>query len=173
VNTGSEGVTIRPLESADEPLVRGWLDTFLRQHQDWWAVGYGRPPTASVTELVERDWQELEQASQSSAGESPRSLVAILEAEGQAVGIVQAGLRADRTVGIQIGVLQWIYLAPEARGHGLADRLMAHALAWMDARNVVGREVFVTALNPAAVALYRRHGFEVADYRMLAPVLHP
>ena len=38
----------------------------------------------------------------------------------------------------------------------------------MDAQNVSGREVFVTALNPAAVALYRRYGFEVADYRMLA-----
>ena len=126
-----------------------------------------------MPELVERDWQELEQAAA-----SPRSLVAVLEVGGlemggpevgsQMAGIVRAGLRADRTMGFQIGVLQWIYLAPEARGRGGADELMRHALAWMDARNVSGREVFVTVLNPAAVALYRRHGFEVADYRMLA-----
>ncbi|MGY2893641.1 GNAT family N-acetyltransferase [Deinococcus sp. UYEF24] len=164
---------IRPLDSRDETTVRGWLAVFLRQHQDWWAAGYGlagygQPPLAALPELVERDWQELEQAAASA-----HSLVAVLELGGEAVGIVRAGVRADRTMGFQIGVLQWIYVAPEARGQGGADELMRHALAWMDTRNVAGREVFVTALNPAAVALYRRHCFEVADYRMLARAVPP
>ena len=167
--SGRPSIT-RPLEPRDEATVRGWLAVFLRQHQDWWAAGYGQLPQAALPELVERDWQELEQAAA-----SPHSLVAVFEAGGlevggQAAGIVRAGIRADRTMGVQIGVLQWIYLAPEVRGQGGADDLMRHALAWMDTRNVSGREVFVTALNPAAVALYRRHGFEVADHRMLAPL---
>ena len=169
---------IRPLEARDETTVRGWLAVFLRQHQDWWAAGYGltgygQLPLAALPELVERDWQELEQAAA-----SVHSLVALLEPGGlepggQAAGIVRAGVRADRTMGFQIGVLQWIYVAPEVRGQGGADKLMRCALAWMDTRNVAGREVFVTALNPAAVALYRRHGFEVADYRMLARAVPP
>lgn len=158
----------RALEPRDEATVRGWLAVFLRQHQDWWAAGYGQPPLVALPELVERDWQELEQAAA-----SPHSLVAVLEVGGQAAGIVRAGIRADRTMGFQIGVLQWIYVVPELRGQGGADALMRHALAWMDTQNVSGREVFVTALNPAAVALYRRHGFEVADHRMLAPVTQP
>ena len=158
-------MSVRPLHANDEATVRGWLAVFLRQHQDWWAAGYGQLPQAALPELVERDWQELEQAAA-----SPSSLVGVLEVGGQAAGIVQAGVRADRTMGFQIGVLQWIYVAPERRGQGLADQLMRHALAWMDTRNVSGHEVFVTALNPAAVALYRRHGFEVADHRMLAPL---
>ncbi|WP_407538417.1 GNAT family N-acetyltransferase [Deinococcus radiomollis] len=158
-------MSVRPLHANDEATVRGWLEVFLRQHQDWWAAGYGLPPAAFLPELVERDWQELEQAAA-----SPSSLVGVLEVGGQAAGIVQAGVRADRTMGFQIGVLQWIYVVPERRGQGLADQLMRHALAWMDTRNVSGHEVFVTALNPAAVALYRRHGFEVADHRMLAPL---
>ena len=163
-------MSVRPLHANDEATVRGWLEVFLRQHQDWWAAGYDRQPLAALPELVERDWQELEQAAA-----SPQSLVAVLEVGGlevggQVAGIVQAGVRADRTMGFQIGVLQWIYVAPERRDQGLADQLMCHALAWMDTRNVSGREVFVTALNPAAVVLYRRHGFEVADHRMLAPL---
>jgi len=161
-------VSIRPLQADDEGRVRQWLAAYLADHQRWWAQGYGREPSADLTELAQRDWHELEQASR-----SDRHLVAVLELEGsdgrgQAAGIVRAGQRADHFQGFVIGVLQWIYVAPQGRGQGLADTLMAHALAWMDAQNVSGREVFVTALNPAAVALYRRHGFEVADYRMLA-----
>ncbi len=157
-------MSIRPLQAGDESQVRLWLAAYLAEHQRWWAQGYGRAPTADLTELVERDWQELQQASH-----SEKHLVAVLELENQAVGIVQAGQRADRFQGFVIGVLQWIYVAPEHRGQGVADELMRRALAWMDTQQVSGREVFVTALNPAAVALYRRHGFEVADYRMLGP----
>ena len=149
-------------------MIRRWLEAFLAEHQRWWAQGYGQVPTADLNELVERDWHELEQASHSG-----KHLVAVLEldepdGQGQAAGIVQAGQRADRFQGFQIGVLQWIYADPARRGQGVADGLMRHALAWMDAQQVSGKEVFVTALNPAAVALYRRHGFDVADYRMLA-----
>jgi ribosomal protein S18 acetylase RimI-like enzyme len=156
-------VTLRSLAADDEVGVCGWLTDFYRQHQDWWATGYGQRPVADVAGLVGREWQELDLAAN-----SPHSLVAVIEDDGRAAGIVQAGIRADRTMGFRIGVLQWIYLDPAARGQGLADRLMRHALAWMDQQGVSGREVFVTALNPAAVRLYRRHGFEVADYRMLA-----
>ena len=156
-------MSIRPLQADDEPQVRQWLVAYLADHQRWWAQGYGRKATADLTELARSDWHELEQASH-----SDRHLVAVLERGGQAAGIVQAGQRADRFQGFQIGVLQWICVDPARRGQGVADELMRHALAWMDAQEVCGREVFVTALNPAAVALYRRHGFEVADYRMLA-----
>lgn len=155
-------MSIRGLEARDEAQVRVWLEAHLRQHQAWWAAGYGREADASMSELVEREWHDLEEAARSA-----QRLVAVLEQDGQAAGVVLAGVRADRTVGLKLGVLQWIFVAPESRGRGHADTLMAHALAWMDAQGVGGREVFVTALNPAAVALYRRHGFEVADYRML------
>ena len=157
--------SLRPLEARDEARVRGWLEAHLSQHRAWWAAGYGQEGVAPMAELLEREWHDLEEASQ-----SPQRTVAVLEQDGQATGIVLAGTRADRTMGIQIGVLQWIFVAPEGRGRGHADALMTHALAWMDARGVAGREVFVTALNAAAVSLYRRHGFEVGDYRMLARV---
>ena len=162
-------MTLRPLLLSDEATVRGWLAVFLAQHQAWWSEGYGRAPQVNSAELVEREWQELQ-----AAAASERRLVAVLEGPGPGgsgpipLGIVQAGVRADRTLGFQIGVLQWIYLDPEARGRRLADELMRRALAWMDAQGVSGREVFVTVSNPAAVRLYRRHGFEVADHRMLA-----
>jgi len=156
-------VTLRPLEARDEAPVRSWLEAHLSQHQEWWAAGYGRAPTAGLPDLMERERHDLQEAAQ-----SPQRSVAVLEHDGQALGIVLAGVRADRTMGLQLGVLQWIFVTPEGRGQGHADTLMRHALAWMDARGVDGREVFVTVLNPAAVALYRRHGFEVADHRMLA-----
>jgi phosphinothricin acetyltransferase len=55
-----------------------------------------------------------------------------------------------------------VYLAPQARGRGLATRLYAALLARLDDLPEVHIQVAVVALpNPASEALHRAHGFEL------------
>ncbi|GGJ82545.1 GNAT family N-acetyltransferase [Deinococcus aquiradiocola] len=157
--------TLRLLAPGDEPTVRAWLAEHLDAHRQWWQDAYGHLPVMPAPDALEREWAELQGADRSAA-----HLVTVsADLHGHPTGIVQAGVRDDRVMGLRLGVLQWIYVTPARRGHGTADRLMRHALAWMDAQGVQGREVFVTARNAAAVRLYERHGFRTTDHRMLAP----
>ncbi|GGQ93505.1 GNAT family N-acetyltransferase [Deinococcus ruber] len=158
------GVTLRALQSSDRPAVEAWLSAYLTDHLTWWTHAYGQAPVSDVAALVARDWQELSEAA--AGGER---LVVVAEQDGELLGIVRAGTRTDRYMGFRIGVLEWIYVGAAARGRGVSGHLMTHALAWMDTQDVQGREVFVTAENGAAVALYRRYGFRTVDFRMLAP----
>lgn len=53
-----------------------------------------------------------------------------------------------------------IGVRPEAQGSGIGSRLLAAGLARVDAQ---GRPAFLETSTEANVALYRRHGFEVAS----------
>ncbi len=46
---------------------------------------------------------------------------------------------------------------------------MSAALKWMGSRGCVGSEVYVSANNRAAVALYEKLGYQVSDMRLLRP----
>lgn len=56
------------------------------------------------------------------------------------------------------GELQWINIAEDLRGEGIADRLMVAMLAWFHQHNMNRICVNVTAENTAARRLYARHG---------------
>jgi ribosomal protein S18 acetylase RimI-like enzyme len=156
----------------DEADVHVWLRAYLREHLRWWSGSTGPlwsdeaiDAHLASHDLVSRDWQEILKASTSA-----RCFVQVLRGvEGGApVGLVWAELGRDRVLKIRLGVLSWIYVAPEARGQGLAGRLLDAADGWMRDQQVAAREVFVTAANEAAVRLYTAHGYSVVDHRMLA-----
>lgn len=75
-----------------------------------------------------------------------------------------------RYLGWPVGVLSWLCVEPARRGEGHASTLIEQARAWMDRRGARGREVFVTAANEGALAVYLRHGYRIVDHRMLAPI---
>ena len=151
----------RQLKKEDEATVKDWLRDYLTQHLNWWSEVYGVAPQNDLETLVKEEWAELLEAASKEemfvgvVGDSP-------------AGIVYARTRHDKYLGIKIGVIAWIYVAPEARGQTISAQLMNAASAWMKARAVRGREVFVTAENVSAVGLYERHGYSVIDHRMLA-----
>ena len=72
---------------------------------------------------------------------------------GEPVGLISAGIRDG------VGHLGALWVAPEARGRGLAVELMNTACDWLQARGCSRIELEVTQGNPAA-EIYRRLGFE-------------
>ena len=162
------------LDPGDAETVCACLDVFLRDHLRWWSAAIESEPWSPDKirrHLEERDdvgrqWRELV-----NAAEHADSFVRVAReaaAPHRRLGAIYAEVKTDRYLGGPLGVVSWIYCDPCARGQGVGRLLMEAATSWMAWRGVIAREVFVTAQNPGAVALYERFGFRSIDHRMLA-----
>lgn len=169
-------MTLRPLHTGDlhltrdKPAVYAWLRAHLRQHLETWSRAAGLPWTEAEIDaridrggLLEREWARL-----TAASEAEDQLVVVAREGLRAVGIVHALEHPDRYLALPIGMLAWIFVEPVSRGSGASDLLVAAAHDWMRARGLPAAEVFVTADNAPALALYRRNGYETADHRLIA-----
>lgn len=65
------------------------------------------------------------------------------------------------------GELAELYVEPAARGQGVASALVEAAMALFRARQVSFASVWTHPGNAAALALYRRHGFEPTEQTVL------
>jgi GNAT superfamily N-acetyltransferase len=74
---------------------------------------------------------------------------------GEAPLAIGAGLRAGETVWANA-----MYTVPEARGQGLAGRLLTAIADWARAQGIARLHLQVEADNPAARRLYGRFGFQ-------------
>ena len=83
-----------------------------------------------------------------------RPLVAILA--GAAAGLAWA--RVDALDPSRVNLFQ-VWVAPEARGHGVAGALLDAALGWTRARGARAMQLGVVCGNDAARRLYERAGF--------------
>jgi GNAT superfamily N-acetyltransferase len=163
-------VELSILTRDDANVMWPWLREHLQSHLRWWSGAHGLAWDKATVEqridarrLVHREWAELESGAQD-------GLVRVARRDGQAVGVVYAELRHDRYLGMDIGVLSWIYVVPEARGSGLSRTLIDAAYAWMISQGVVSMELYVTAPNAVAVRFYERAGLQIVDHRMMGPI---
>ena len=155
-------MTIRALKDTDQADILLWLADYLEIHRAWWSATYGVAPKISLAELIKKNWHDLLDA----VGDAEKS-VWVLESQDKPVGVVRASLDQEDYLGIKVGVLDWVYVEESARGKGAADLLLDAAHAWMSEQGALGRQVFVTAQNRAAVELYKRRGYRIIDCRML------
>lgn len=65
------------------------------------------------------------------------------------------------------GEVAEVYIRPEARGRGLATRLLAEAVALFRSRRVTFACVWTRDDNPAAMAAYRAAGFAPTEQTVL------
>ncbi|HVC23455.1 MAG TPA: GNAT family N-acetyltransferase [Candidatus Dormibacteraeota bacterium] len=65
------------------------------------------------------------------------------------------------------GEVAELYVAPEARGQGVASKLMEEAVALFTRHRVTFACVWTREANPAAVSAYRRAGFRPTDQLVL------
>ncbi|HEY4997058.1 MAG TPA: GNAT family N-acetyltransferase [Solirubrobacteraceae bacterium] len=80
------------------------------------------------------------------------------DANRRAVGFATIFWSWDTTEGARIGIMNDLYLAPEARGSGLADRLIAACRERCAARGAVRLEWMTAPENLRAQAVYTRVG---------------
>ncbi|MBE7376763.1 GNAT family N-acetyltransferase [Pseudomonas lopnurensis] len=80
----------------------------------------------------------------------------------EVAGTVQGFYKAQRHIGraAHVAYLGTLAVAPEAKGHGVAHRMMADALARLHAAGISRVELTVEADNPRAIAFYERFGFD-------------
>ncbi|MFH0241793.1 GNAT family N-acetyltransferase [Streptomyces sp. HK10] len=145
-------VTLRVLTTQDWPLWREVRRASLAE-----------APHAFKSRL--EDWDRGGEEQWRARLETPgaRHLVALLE--GRAVGMA-SGLPADGGV----RELRSVWVGPQARGHGIGDRLTAAVEAW--ARQSGGTVLRLTVIpgNDHAIALYRRNGFaDTGEFGDLLP----
>jgi len=80
----------------------------------------------------------------------------LAELQGQAVGLAWAKVDAD-DAGI-VNLFQ-LWVAPGARGQGVAAALLEAAIGWARARQAQALQLGVNCDNLAAIRLYQRSGF--------------
>ncbi|MFL6678368.1 MAG: aminoglycoside 6'-N-acetyltransferase [Burkholderiaceae bacterium] len=87
----------------------------------------------------------------------------VVDEEGLPVGLAEVSLRADPVPGTRsspVAFLEAVYVAPQARRHGLARALVTHARAWGRAQGCSEFASDALLDNPDSHALHRALGFE-------------
>ena len=90
------------------------------------------------------------------AAGSGRDCPLVAELDGEAAGLAWA--KCDQREAGLVNLFQ-MWVAPEARGQGLASLLLDSALAWAAARGASTMQLTVMCGNDAARGLYERSGF--------------
>ena len=122
-------------------------------------------PYAFASRLA--DWQGEHDRPERWRGvlELPGSHNLVAELDGVPAGQCRGGL--GETAGTAGLFSMWV--APAARGRGVADRLIAEIEGWAVRADAHELELGVTEGNAAAIALYRRHGFHDTGRRESLP----
>ncbi len=120
-----------------------------------------------------------EEGIETSAEAQHRNLLAMMKAEGSCILLVQAGdqavgfASATLTRGIEFGLaaeIEDLYVVPEARGQGLARRLMSALIDWCESEDAQEIIVVMTPKGMEAIDLpgfYRRFGFQDSDRKLM------
>lgn len=149
--------------AADWPIYRAIRLRALQDSPDAFAVTY-----AEQKQRTDQSWESRLAA----AAESADDLPLIAELDGVPVGLAWA--KADPTDGGIVEVFQ-VWVAPEARGRGIASALMREATGWARSRKARAVTLGVTKGDTPAVRLYLREGFrdtgEPAPLRPGSPLL--
>jgi [ribosomal protein S18]-alanine N-acetyltransferase len=94
----------------------------------------------------------------------PRRDYVVLEGDGGSVGSAIEGY-AGLDHGGDVADVMTVAVAPESSGRGYGDRLVGEMVRRARGRGASAVLLEVRADNPAARALYRRHGFEEISVR--------
>lgn len=139
--------TIEELTQRDWPL---WRELRL--------TALGQAPEGFKARLA--DWGHGGEVQWRERLADPRALKLVARLEGEPVGLAR-GIPAESAADEAAGVceLRSLWVAPQARGRGVADRLISAVEAWARERGARTLRLAVVPGNERALAVYRRHGF--------------
>lgn len=155
---------IDDIQPSDKEAVCLWFRQFLQDHLKWWKGCY-HTHVAPKEGLDEKQWLMLTQAQT-----DPLQLVKIARNDmGAPIGIIWAVIKDDEWFECRIGQIYWMAIAFDSKKRGVGTQLMQVTEAWFQSMHVQGKRLFVSTANEPAIQLYRKFGYAVSDYRMLAP----
>ena len=128
------------------PADRDWL---IERHRTLYAQDFGFTPDFgdSIADKLDAFL----------AGEDPSKRLWIAEDDGQRIGSIAVSGRDGSAF------LNFVLLEPSARGRGLGHALMQTALDHARAKGFTQARLETYSCLTAARALYRAHGFEIAE----------
>ncbi|MEP3277980.1 MAG: GNAT family N-acetyltransferase [Stappiaceae bacterium] len=103
------------------------------------------------------DWERLSDDEWRSRLKSTQVFVAIEGTE--PVGIMGLMRQAPSKAAHRASIIM-VYVRPDQRGTGVADRLLASLTDFASGSGIRQLELMVSAENPAAIGFYRKAGFE-------------
>ena len=168
-------VRLTKLTPDDEPTLRAWAHDFLVEHLRWWsdAGGLGWSDTAIGGHIVGHDLAERDARRLREAAARWQTNLVVVARDERPLGAIWAESTTDAFLGIEVGVIAWIYVIPAARGRGVGGTLVEAAKAWMRERGLDLVQLHVVGANAAAVRMYEKAGLRVVDFRMLGRLAAP
>jgi len=144
-------VTVRPAVADD-------LDALTQILLACWQQNYaGLLPAPTIAAMNEETahalWEQALKARQS---------VDVLEHEGEVVGVVRYTLHEGST-GAPAGMIESLYVHPEAQGIGAGRTLLTHAVEQLRLAGAVTASLWVFEANAPARAFYQRVGWYPSD----------
>ena len=148
-------IVIRPARSDDAPFVLGLVPHL---------AAFGPPAWRSVEQMIETDTLVLGRALDAPAADA----IVLIAEDGAArpLGFVHLVADTDYYSRRECGHIADLVVAPEARGRGVGERLLAAAEAWAAGRGYSLLTLNVFMENGQARRLYERTGFgaEIVRY---------
>ena len=126
-------------------------------------VAFGPPPWRNVPQMIETDRLVIAGTLQ---GTSTRAIVLVAEdVGGELAGFIHLCVEVDYYTRKECTHIADIVVAPEARGRGIGEMLLARAEQWARARghSLLSLNVFIE--NARARTLYERTGFSAETMR--------
>jgi ribosomal protein S18 acetylase RimI-like enzyme len=91
---------------------------------------------------------------------SPTNTYFVWEVDGRLLGMARVSSDGRPKTG-HVGTITSVFVHPEARGHGVAKRLITTCLDWAREKELARVTLSVAAVNTAAIRLYIVCGFSV------------
>ena len=151
IDTPRGPISIRPTREEDAAAYRELRLEALRTHPEAFGAAYEE----SLARPIERWQQNVRDGAGSDLG-----ITYVAEAAGRLIGMT--GIYRDDSAKMRHRATIWgVYMRPDWRGAGIADRLIAACLGWARQQQLRLVTLSVVTTNAAAIGRYVRCGFSV------------
>ncbi|HKE23873.1 MAG TPA: GNAT family N-acetyltransferase [Bryobacteraceae bacterium] len=93
--------------------------------------------------------------------------ILLIEAGGQAVGILVMTIGWSLEFGGRFGLVDELFVAEQWRGHGIGMQALQFAEQWCRERDMEAVRLEVWTGNPGAIRLYQRAGFALEERHLM------
>ncbi len=150
---------LRPAGPGDEPAVLALLPQL---------ADFPLPSWRTAAQVAGADTRILLDAL--TRGDAATSIIVAQEPDGAISGFIFTTTRQDYFTGQPHAHIEALVVRPDARGRGLARRLIDAAESWARQRGYASVTLNVFATNERAAEVYRRLGFRPETVRYIKPM---